>query len=409
VTKFQKYLPEFGFQTCILTTQLYGTLPTDKQNRVYRAFEPATLYRPLLNHLFQRKKVVPYSHRDQRYEGTRSNKLRNWIRYHLAIPDRGIVWFPAAVLMGLNIIQKENVDIVVSSSPVETTHLVAWVLAKKTGKPWVADFRDGWLYDSLKLEIRHESLRKHVERLLESKVVRNSQAITTVSQPITDYFRSQYPAHADKCHTITNGYDPDDWQNISSLPRHNTRFRIVHAGSFARSRSLRDPRPFFQALALLDKTVLSQTEFILIGALTAEEEKFLSTLPLGETVRVEGQVTKEESLTFQLSADLLLLVVGEEKSVATTKLYEYLYANRPILAVSDEDTAAAQIVRQTGTGFIVDPRDSQAIASSIQSLYSLWQKGELTGHASNINAYHRRSLTQNLVGILNTILENKNY
>ena len=414
LTKFEKYLPEFGYKTCVLTVESHGRLSSDKAKCVYRAFEPGQLYRPFAQLLFNRAQHLASEHSiEQRgnqrrgvFEGTVLNGMRNGILDWLLIPDPLITWLPAAVLLGLKVIRTERVDIILSSSGPETGHLVAVCLAAITNKPWVADFRDGWLFESLKPILRRDNIRRSLEERLERLVVSQANAVTSVTQPISDYFRTTYPAFYAKFHTIPNGYDPDDWEGISPFRRDTNKFRIVHTGSFSLSSTTRDPRPSLEALKALEMDVREKIEVLLVGDLAEQEKEYIATLGLGDTVRAIGRVSKQESLAYQLSADLLLLLVGKDKSVATTKLYEYLYAGRPILAVSAVDTAAADIITQSQSGYVVNPTDSQAIACCLTQLFHRWQKQELVCQTINIEHYHRRYITQQLAGILDKIIIN---
>jgi glycosyltransferase involved in cell wall biosynthesis len=416
VIKFEKYLPEFGFNTCVLTVRSYGSLPSDEAKHVYRAFELKQLYRHAAPFLFKSTRdsiLDPWAEqhtprRRKAFKGIAFDGIRQWVLDWLAIPDMRVAWMPAAVLLGLSIIHSEHVDAILSSSMPETAHLVAACLAGITQRPWIADFRDGWLFESIKPALRQDCLRRHIEQRLERLVVSGANAVITVSQPITDYFQTAYPAFRAKFHTITNGYDPDDWNSIPPVPRDSGKLRIVYTGAFSISRPTQDPRPFLQALKDLEASVREKIEVLLVGILTNQEKDYLAALGLEGTVHAVGSVSKEESLAYQLSADVLLLIVGTDKSVATSKLFEYLYAGRPILAISTIDTTAAVIVTQTRSGFVVDPKDSQAIASCLTGLFNDWKKKELAVQPINIDCYHRQCLTQQLAGLLNTVITEAN-
>jgi glycosyltransferase involved in cell wall biosynthesis len=391
IVKFEKFLPEFGFQTCVLTMAGQGRLPSDTTKRVYRAVEPGQLYRPLAQRLFGHTQhtILPSSAIQQAasrrgmFEGTSLQSLRNWILDWCAIPDLQITWLPAAVWRGLQAIQAEHVDILLSTSPPESGHLVAACLAAITHKPWVADFRDGWLFEPLKQVLHRNALRRRLEERLERLVVSRANAVISVSQPMTDYFCSVHPAFHAKFHTIPNGYDPEDWHD---LPQ--------------------DPRPFLQAVKALPSSVREKLTILLIGEFSEQEQNYVAALNLGDVVQVMGWMSKKWSLAYQLSADVLLLIASDEKSVATSKLYEYLYAGRPILAVSAVDTAAAVIVTQSQAGWVVDGADSRAIVDCLIMIFDCWQQKKLESRATNIARYHRQDLTRHLACLLHTVMKN---
>jgi glycosyltransferase involved in cell wall biosynthesis len=296
------------------------------------------------------------------------------------------------------------VSMIYSSSPPETSHLVAACLKVLGRKPWVADFRDGWLLESVKPALRNSRLRKWVEGLLERVVVSGADAVVSVSDPITKYFRETYAMYRNKFHSITNGYDPEDWAGVYAMPRDCRKFRVVYTGAFSLGRKTIDPRPFFQSLKKLPERIRENMEVLLIGELAAGEKDYLSDLGLEDIVRVLPQVEKARSLAYQLSADVLLLVASFDKSVATSKLYEYLYAGRPILAVSLDDAAAATIVKRTQSGIVVNPADPSAIAGGLIDLYEQWQQGRLHAPGANADGYSRRFLTQQLAHLFETLI-----
>jgi glycosyltransferase involved in cell wall biosynthesis len=406
MVKLERYLPDFGFRTCVLAAGTYGCLPTDTAKHVYRAFEPRQPFRSLL----QRRRrcsspaTVPlegHSHArsDSLLAGTPLAGIYQWLLEWLAIPDLFIGWLPAAILLGLRVIKEEQVDVLLSSSPGETAHLVAGCLSRLTGKPWVADFRDGWLFEALKPALRKDTWRRRLERRLERWTVAGAACVTTVTDPLTEYFRSTYALPTARCYTITNGYDPGDWQGVTPAAR-DSRFRLVHTGAFSLSAPNRDPRPFLQALKMMAPEVRSKLEVLLVGSLASAERADLAGMGLDDVVQVVGPVSRPESLAYQLSADLLLLFVGRDRSIATSKLYEYLYAKRPILALSAPDTAAARIVRQCAAGEVVAPDDPQAIAAALARLLSLWQQGQLRCQPVGIERYERREIARQMAEVL---------
>lgn len=407
IVAFEKYLPQFGFQTVVLTTRSYGVLPTDRERRVYRAWDAGPLYLPLTRRFLPspRRGVsqpVAASSWRRAVKGCLET-MRSW-GMSLFVPDLQITWLPGALCAGLWLCWRKRPDLLYSSSPPETAHLVAGLLATLTHIPWVADFRDGWMFESLKPLLRREGWRSRLERRLERWAVMRASAVVTVSEPITDYFRQTYPDSADRCYTITNGYDPDDWRDVCRPPRDSRRFRLVFTGAFSHSRPSLDPQPFLRGLAALPPEVRAHMEVVIVGVPTESERQLVTDLGLTDMVQLLGQRSKSESLQYQLSADVLVLIAGVEKSVATSKLYEYLYAQRPILVLAVPDNAAAQIVTQTRTGVVVDPMDSTAIAAALTRLYEQWCAGTLSVQPRGIEVYHRRNLARQLADVFSAVL-----
>jgi len=410
IRKFKKYLPASGYDVSILTTTNINKISDKSTKGVYSAFDPQHIYRPILEFLKKRKKAAGKIQRSSENSSKIEFhnyyiRLRKWLLDYLIIPDIKILWLPSAIIYGLYIIHRKRVDVIISSSPFNSMHLTAMCLSMISGKPWVADFRDGWIYDALNLSLRQDCWRRYIESWLEKLVVSRAAAIVAVSKPITEYFCSRYMVE-NKCFTITNGYDTDDWKSILPKNKNTNKFRIVHTGSFSRSSLTRSFFPILVALQSLPSYIREKIELLLIGSLTGMEIKAIADHKLADVVTCIGQVTHEDSLSYQLSADCLLLSVGEDRSVATSKLFEYLYAKRPILAISASNTAAAEIITEIGAGEIVHPGEPVEIAKHLSSFFERWQRSELSFCFNGIERFDGRELSDKLAIILKNVRKN---
>jgi glycosyltransferase involved in cell wall biosynthesis len=410
ICKFEKYLPNYGFNTVILTATPSGKLPNNSRSKVYSTFEPGHIYRSITKY-FKKKNISNETDGEiiSRYavdfKSNFLNRIRSWLLDYVLIPDLKILWLPSAVIIGANVIKHEKIDVIFSTSPPDSMHLVAACLSIISGKPWVADFRDGWVHESLKPILRIKNWRYKVECSLERWVATQADAVVSVSGPITDYFRTICPSFSHKMLTITNGYDPADWQNIVPICRDSTQFWLVHTGSISLSRMTQSIEPILNAIQLLEASIRAKLRLILVGAITETERASIRESGLSDVVKEIGQVSRSQSLAYQLSADGLLLSIGKDRSVATSKLYEYLYSRRPILAISASDTAAAEIVRETGSGIVVSPDDTEDIAACLIRLYKCWERGALMKSQSvGIERYERQELTKQLARILLEVL-----
>lgn len=389
VSKFQKYLPYYGFDTIILAPS-NSRWPSNRS--IIKTFSPVK----------EEKKSLIIDN-GSAFDSF-LKKIKELIIYYFLIPDVRILWLPKAVLTGLRAISREKIDIILSTSPTNSMHLIAAVLSLISGKPWVADFRDGWIYESINPFLRHDCWRRRVESRLEKWVVSRACAVVAVSKPITDYFRTTYFLN-NKYFTITNGYDPSDWENIIPITRKDKRFRFVYTGSFLLSSMTRSHTPILRALQLVNSCIRSKMELLLVGTLTEAERAAIKKCKLSDVIKEIGQVKHAQSLAYQLSADCLLLMVGKDRSVATSKLYEYLYAKRPILAISAIDTAAAEIIRETASGEIVDPENPHDIAACMIRFYENWQRSKLLCLSSGIEQYERKELANKLAKVLLEVVQ----
>jgi glycosyltransferase involved in cell wall biosynthesis len=414
VLKFRKFLPEFGYDTCILTTRRWGSSPQDEERGIYRAPDPSSIFdkiRDLISAYFRSSnpKTVSETTKGATSVVKTSQAIvkwfREWVRQWVLIPDWGIVWLPFAVWAGYRLVRHEKVDVIVGTFRTPTNLLVGRCLSILTGVPLVLDFRDGWLFEPLESFLRYNRFRQAVDGMLERWVVNKSKAIVTVSDPLTAYFSQRYNLPENLALTITNGYDPDNWRDVNEAQKSNGRLRLVNTGAFGASRFSINIIPFLKGVTCVPASVRSLLEILLIGDLLPQEQEAINNLGLNDVIHVLPPVTREESLEFQLSADVLLLFAGMDKSVASSKLFEYLYARRPIFVLGHRETAASKIVQHTKAGIVVEPENSEQITSEIIHLFELWKTGGLSDYGKgDISMYHRRHLSGQLASLLDQIV-----
>jgi glycosyltransferase involved in cell wall biosynthesis len=228
---------------------------------------------------------------------------------------------------------------------------------QRLGVPWVADFRDGWVFESQRPRPAATWLSTF-DRILERAAVTRAGSVTAVTEPIAADLRTRFRRPVA---TVTNGFDPDLEPASAELPEgllSRGRRSLVHTGNLAYGG--RSPEPLLAALHALRSSVpatADRLEVVLIGPISDVERDSITRAELGNLIRLTGPIPHETALAAQRAADGLLLITGPRQTgVATGKLYEYLKAERPILVIGDE-TAAARIVERTGAGIAV-PRDN---------------------------------------------------
>ena len=237
--------------------------------------------------------------------------------------------------------REHGIDVVVSTSPPPSTHLIAAAIARATGVRWVADLRDSLVShahrraDTTATKAK-AALHERVARLVASR----ADAITCVSEAISEETRSLEPKGP--VVTIPNGADFDD---VAGLERHpSDRFRITHTGSFF---GRRDPRPFLQALADSGLDVVAR----FLGDFRDADREWAEGLGLGDRFELLPYAPRAESLALQRDSEALLLLIpeagGRGKGVLSGKVFEYVAVGRPILAAVPPDGAAAELIRET--------------------------------------------------------------
>jgi glycosyltransferase involved in cell wall biosynthesis len=293
----------------------------------------------------------------------------------LLVPDENLPWSTVALPYAIRIARREGIDVVLTTSPPPSLHLLGAAVKRTTGAAWVADLRD-----PLTLHPHRRGYESQLSRLKEKSVggvgrlvASQADAIVAASDAIAEELRALEPKG--KVVTIENGCDFDDF---ASLEHHaSDRLRITHTGHF---HGKRDPKPFLRALSA---SGLEDVVVRFAGEFRAADREFAESLDLGDRIELLGDVSRRRSLELQRDSEALLLLIpesgGRGKGVLTGKIFEYLAAERPILAVVPPDGAAARLVHETGAGIVVPPDDVDAIRTALLDLRARWKAGSLDG------------------------------
>lgn len=322
----------------------------------------------------------------------------------LLYPDDKIGWYPFALRTAKERLDKGDIDLIYTTSAPFTAHLIGLRLKKLTGKPWVMDLRDPWAGNDYLL---FSHLRRPLDRIVEGRCVRRADQVITVSHPLQADLVHNYPQEpTTKFLVLPNGYDVDDLQ-VSPLEREEAaqrRLVLSFTGSFYNAIS---PRYFLEAMTeLLDQKMIRPNDILIdfTGQFGAESLQMITAFQLAypEAISVSGYVPHLEATRKMLAADVLLLFLNKEagKGVLTGKLFEYLAAGQPVLAMIPEGLAA-DLMREAHAGMVVDPEDREGIQAALVTLYQKWQSGQLvsTTRPEVARKYSRQALAGQLASV----------
>jgi glycosyltransferase involved in cell wall biosynthesis len=289
------------------------------------------------------------------------------------VPDASVTWAPNAIPAAIRIVRAEQIDAVITSSPPNSLNLIGAAIKRATGAKWIADLREPLVGDADKPVERlaaraKEKVQGAVARLVSSQ----ADAIVTAWEGIADELAGYGPKAA--ISVIRNGADYDDFEGLSYLP--GDRFRITHTGGFY---GQRDPRPFLTALK---ESGLEQVLARFVGELTPSDREWTDTLDLGERLELLPFRSRRRALELERDSEALLLVPQADdpgRTVLPGQLFEYLAAERPILATVPADGAAANLIREADAGIVVSPDDGDGIREALRGLEARWRAGKLNG------------------------------
>ncbi|MDZ7260787.1 MAG: glycosyltransferase family 4 protein, partial [candidate division KSB1 bacterium] len=323
------------------------------------------------------------------------------------IPDARIGWLPFALACGMKIIRQETIEVIYSSAPPYTCHLIGFWLKKITGKPWVADFRDSWV--GWLSAPRRPVLPAKLDRYLERSVLKWADKILTVSKGVAQDLGSRNPNLMDsRWHLLPNGYDGADFEGVQAFPSNN-KFVITYTGSLY---GHRNPYYFLQAIAELMAEAEDLRQYLqltFVGRMGRSIEDMLRDSRFEGLVKIVPYVSHRESLQYLLSSDVLLLIIDDapaNKGILTGKLFEYLGARKPLLALAPEGEAA-ELIREVKAGVVAHPANVEEVKQALRYYYQNWKDHTLSSEemdVDKIQAFDRRELARRLADILDRVV-----
>ncbi|MBN4079339.1 glycosyltransferase family 4 protein [Beggiatoa alba] len=390
--KFSRYLSDFGWRVTVLTINIGAYEVIDET---------------LVEQIPKNVRVVRTNYIDTK----RHLSIAGIYPAILAVPDRWVGWLPWAVSAGKRILSEEKIDLIYSTSPLGTSHLISTKLSKFSGLPLVIDFRDPWYEDTR--EVGMPWVNYYFAPKLELKVIKQASKIVTSTKQLRDLLVDRYPLKAEENFTcILNGYDEEDFKDLPTVNNKSTdRLVFIHAGGI--NPEFRDPIPLFRVICELANTGDLELENICIRFLGPGDfahskimKKAVKDLKLENVVEFLPRIPYQEALTELAKASVLLLLQASDDttSLVPAKLYEYLRAQKPVLAIVYPGVTQ-DIINDSDGGWFVDPRDSGAMLKLFRKIYNHWLSETLDYKVASLDSlskYNRKKLTGQLAKVLNS-------
>lgn len=401
--KFVKYLPEFGIEPIVYVPE-NATYPIIDNDLVKQVKNSTTvLKQPIkepykLASFFSKNSTKTISSGIIKAQKKQSiiEKTLLYVRGNFFIPDARIGWVNPSVAYLSTYIKNNAIDAIITTGPPHSMHLIGLELQKRFAVKWIADFRDPWTtigyHKELKLSEKSAEKHKDLERLVLTK----ADTILTTSHTTKQEFAeiTQKPIHV-----ITNGYDVESIEK----PALDTKFTISHIGSLL---SKRNPLILWKALnEILQENESFKADFQLqlIGKVSADIIDTLKGFKLDSYMNVLGYVSHTEALTYQRSSQLLLLIEidsYETRGIIPGKLFEYMAAERPILAIGPKESDVENILKDTNCGKYFNYDDLEEVKAYILDCYSKYQNKNLKVHGIGLQYFSRKKLTEKLADVL---------
>jgi glycosyltransferase involved in cell wall biosynthesis len=397
---FARYLPAFGWRPTVITAgaewagnrddRLIGEVPKHVRVVRTRSLEPKPTRGPDL---------APRS------AARDPGLVRRHLGHARRFPDAHVGWLPFALAAA----RREPYAVAYSSSGPFTSHLVGLVLKRVTGRPWVAELRDGWYRWNRAIFPDYPAWRDALERRIEAAAIRAADRVVLVTERMAVAFREQYAdLQASHFAVVPNGFDPAQFRacaTASERPRSDD-WVVLHAGALYYGRSLTAFLEAVQQLVGKDAEFARDFRLRLLGTLDAAARVEVERSGLGARIEVVAQASHTAAIQAMRSADALLLVANTTPGAEATvpgKLFEYLAVGRPVLAMAPRESSTADVLRQTGGGWLVDASDADALACALRRAYS---ERTTPTDAEAVNAFDRRRLTWQLAQLFDEVLAN---
>ena len=393
--KFSQYLPDYGWEPTVLTVHPRAhahTLPrADRGNlRVEHA-----LALDAARHFAIRG----------RYPG--------WI----AVPDRWISWYPGAVMKGRRLIREVRPDVIWSTYPIATAHLIGLALHRSSGIPWVADLRDPMseIDPATGIEYPLDPTVRKAHRWIERRVVTHCARVVLTTPGTAAVYTERFPdLPARRWAIIGNGFDEEDFraaEKVAVTP-HATpgkRLVLVHSGTLYTDN--RDPRAFFEAVSVLRRAGDVSPESLRIVLRASGSEGFYAELlrehRIDDIVLLEPTIPYHDALVEMLQADgLLIFQAANCNWQVPAKLYECLRARRPILALTDPSGDTAAVLRAEGIDTVFPLDDPVAIRAGLLDFLAALRAGTApSGNEASVSKHAREARTRELATLLDEVIE----
>ncbi|QBI05333.1 glycosyltransferase [Pseudoduganella albidiflava] len=388
--KFSQYLPQHSWQPLVLSAspRAYANSGNDQMAEI------------------PREAIV---HRAFALDTSRHLSVRGRYVGWMALPDRWVSWCLGAIPAGLQMIRKYKPQVIWTTYPIASAKLIGLVLHKLTGLPWIADLRD----PMTDVDYPADPLTRRFYRWIEEKTVRNcALAVCTTPGAIVTYTKRFPDIPVSRFALIENGYDEENFSTAAAsqkaaAPIAGRPFTLIHSGIIYPSE--RDPVPFFEALAGLKAggTVTAMRLRVVLRA-TAHDDFLVPLIEkygIGDIVSLAPHIAYRDALAEMLGADgLLVLQATNCNHQIPAKLYEYLRARRPVLALTDTtgDTAAA--LRHAGIDTIGPLDDKAGIQAALLRFLELAEAGHAPLASDEaVAANSRRARTAELARLLNAV------
>ncbi|MUU77320.1 glycosyltransferase [Winogradskyella sp. HL2-2] len=397
--KFVKYLPDFEIEPIVYCPK-NPNYPILDDSLVNEIPENITILKQPINEpyglasLFSKGKsktissgVIPKAKKQSIVE-----KTMLFVRGNFFIPDARKNWIKPSVDFLSQYIKKQKIDNIITTGPPHSLHLIGLQLKAKLDLKWFADFRDPWTTIGYHKDLKLTASSKAKHLALEHNVLNSADQIIVTSHHTKKEFQTKTKQPIT---VITNGYDGHN----NRIEGKDEKFTLSHIGSLL---SQRNPLVLWETLSELIKENKDFSEAFrlqLIGVVSDDVIESINQFGLKNHLDVVGYVSHDEAIKFQMKSQLLLLIEidsEDTKAIIAGKVFEYLIAETPILALGPKDADVEKIITSTNTGTYFNYTQKAELKSQLLTYFEAFQNKTLIVNPIGLQPYSRKALTEKL-------------
>ncbi|MEO1023313.1 MAG: glycosyltransferase [Bacteroidota bacterium] len=400
--KFAKYLPAYGWEPIILAPQPGAYTQFDASLQKELEAMNLTTYRvaahtpdQVAGKVVRNVKGIPDSIR---------RLLRRWM-WNFYLPDNKKAWIRPAVERALEVIEKEHIDVIFSTAPPFSNHLIATELKKKTGVPVVLDYRDSWTHNHFMIDFKAWQNKYMIA--MEKTCLQEANAIVGLDSFMLQKLSETHPDVDVHTTVIPHGYDPEDFEKTvhPTLAYKEGAFNLLYSGLFYESNQ---PDVLLESVSeLISEGVLNiPVHLHFQGGLDQRIKGRIRSLNLEQFVTDYGYVTHEVAVANTKRTDAVWMLSNFDPSyqqIKSGKLFEYLGAGKPILALVHQGIET-QVVTECQAGRVANPLEKKEVKEQLLSLITDWRANGFTiSLNAHVERYNRVTLTGQLADLLTSI------
>lgn len=405
--KFVKYLPEFGWEPVVYTPEnpeapsIDNSLLNDVKGSTIvikrYIWEPYTFYKKFTG---KKGNVNAGFLKEEKGNSSFLEKISVWVRGNFFIPDARRFWIKPSTRFLERYIKENDIEVLVTTGPPHSMHLIGLKLKSRLKIKWVADFRDPWTNIDFYKDLMLTTIADKTHHKLEKAVVTKADEVICIGKTMANEFEKKYNR---RIHIITNGYDEDDFkmnETGKSLPE---KFTITHVGSINKDRHHDIFWSAIKELITVNADFSSNLRIVFVGKNDISMNSSLVEKGLDKMVELVPYVNHNEVANYLNDSTLLYLPLNNTpnaKGVLTGKLFEYLSTGRQILSIGPADGDVANILIELGAGATIEFDDVVGCKLLILRMFDLHKSGNKLNYKGKVDAYSRKNLTGDLVKIL---------